>query len=151
MLLFFFPSFFFSLLCSALLVNTSMQDDSRFFMVQIQSNDSRSEFSFEGAYVFKSNKKNFFQVLDSKAPFELKTVSGAGYIIIRGKAGDGKLVMRYKTSAGEKQSFQYIGKGEVVVVNFNPLPHRGAGTFWTAGKKNPMGMFELSVFVHTNE
>jgi hypothetical protein len=148
---FLLPSFLPSIFSALLSFWLAVQDNSRFLELQIQSNDYKSEFAFDGAYVFKSDKRDFFQVLDTKAPYELKTVSGAGYVVIHGKAGNGKLVMRYKTSAGEKQSFQYIGQGEVVVVHFNPLPPRGAANFWIAGNRGPLGIPELIVYAHVNE
>jgi hypothetical protein len=125
-----------------------------YLIVRIASNDMKREFSFKGTYVFKSGKKSFYQVIDTKAPYELKTNSGVGFLVLRGESGDGKVTLKYKVSSEEKESFQYLDAGEVMVIEFTPLGKGAPSNIWQS-KRSTLGFagieHELKVWTFTNK
>ena len=73
--------------------------DSTYLIVRIEPNDRRTPFEFEGSYIFRSLAgKSSFRNRPGTAPFELRVAGGAGFVMLRGRSGDGKLLFKYRTT-----------------------------------------------------
>jgi hypothetical protein len=120
----------------------------RYFVMEIQATDQAKRFEFEAVQLTRSGKESSLRRFDGKAPFKLSLVSET-FLILRGKKGEAKTILRYKFDNEVKSSYQYLGKGEAIVVQFVPKLVGGSGTrWWTEGKLTAP---QLSVMIMTKE
>jgi hypothetical protein len=134
------------------LYSQSCPTDSCYLVLKILSNDQKKPFLFEGSYVTRGgNKKSRLKAISGNTPFEIKIANSVAYFLVRGVKGDGKLLLKYKTSTEEKESFQYLGTEEVASIRWTPLSSGGAMVGWGSKKKDLRMPDELSVQAFTNQ
>ena len=123
--------------------------DTRYFSMEIQPCDTTSGFAFEGIVVSCTPDDESFKItkLEQRAPHQIRLPAGHASIAIRGKAGRGKIFFKYKTSHEEKESMQYLGAGEKLIVSWAPFGGMGPGFGWASHKpRNSSSFDELSVW-----
>ena len=123
--------------------SSSQKTEHPYLVVEVRPRDDQSQFEFDGAHLFQIGKECVLQRLDETAPFKM-SLDNTSYLIIRGKKGNGKIGVRYRVEKEEKRSFQYLGAGEAVVINFSP--HGPAGTSWAEGTFDPRSWMRKVTF-----
>lgn len=119
-----------------------------YFVMEIGAAADGGKFEFEGVQLTRSGKECTLSRFDGKAPFKLSLVHET-VLILRGKAGQAKVVMKYKIQGTQSQSYQYFEKGEAIAVQFVPRPVAGVETrWWTQGDRLAP---ELSVMAITKQ
>jgi hypothetical protein len=117
-------------------------------VVEIGAAVNGEKFEFEGVQLSRSGNESTLSRFTGKAPFKLSLVEES-VLILRGKAGQAKVVMKYKVRGTQNQSYQYFGKGEAIAVQFVPRPAAGVETrWWTEGDRLAP---ELSVMAITKK
>ncbi len=119
-----------------------------YFVMEIGAAVDGGKFDFEGVQLTRSGKECSLSRFNGKAPFRL-SLTHETILILRGKAGQAKVVMKFKVRGTERESYQYFEKGEAIAVQFVPRPVAGVETrWWTEGNRLAP---ELSVMAITKQ
>lgn len=106
-----------------------------FFVIEIGTTADGGNFEFEGVKLSRSGNESTLSRFSGKAPFRLSLLDES-VLILRGKSGQAKVVLKYKLRGTESQSYQYFGKGEAIAVQFVPRSSAGIETrWWTTGDR----------------
>ena len=117
-----------------------------YFVLEIGAAVDGGTFEFEGVQLSRSGRESTLNRFSGKAPFKLSLVSES-VLILRGKEGQAKIIMKYKVRGTQRESYQYFGKGEAIAVQFVPRPTADVETrWWTEGDRLAP---ELSVMAMT--
>lgn len=117
-----------------------------YFVIEIGAAVDGGKFEFEGVKLSRSGKESTLNHFSGKAPFKLSLVDES-VLILHGKSGQAKVVMKYKLRGTQSQSYQYFGEGEAIAVQFVPRSTAGVETrWWTEGDRLAP---ELSVMAMT--
>jgi hypothetical protein len=120
----------------------------RYLIMEIGAANTGGQFEFTLVSLARSGKECDLRKLDCKTPYTL-SVFDEGFFILYGKSGAGKIVTRYKMLTGEKVSYQYLLKGESVVIEFLPKYVGGGSTKWWS--EGGVSAPRISMTVMSNE
>ena len=112
----------------------SAKEEEKFVTMEIASAVAGKQFEFSLVRLSRSGKACDLRSLECKTPFRL-SVLDESYLILYGKSGQGKIVMNYRMTGDRETSYQYLGEGEAIVIEFLPkLVGGGSTKWWTQGK-----------------
>jgi len=107
----------------------------RYIIMEIASANAGQKFEFTLVRLARSGKECELRRLECKTPYKL-SLFDESYLILYGKSGQGKIATHYRMTEGPTTSYQYLEKGEAIVIEFLPKPVGGGFTkWWTQGSR----------------
>jgi hypothetical protein len=103
------------------------EEKPRYYLIEIGPAAIRQPFEVEIVMVSRTGKEVAFKQLTCKSPYKLALYDET-FLILHGKSGKAKMTKQWRLLEREQRSYQYLEKGEAVIVEFLPKPVGGGRT-----------------------